>query len=184
MLAVKIDLPCQLIKSPTDLEVVCVRLNLPCPITYCIIYIPPNSSASYCDKSLDFLSDICSTSERLIILGDFNLPDIQWDLLSETTHISQNLCELVFHTGLVQFINEPTHIHGNILDLLLTNIDDSIKLLEVHRSSLIPLTLPLVLLSTVMFSANPLPTTSLITLQVTTLASVTTSCMLTLHPAI
>jgi len=84
---------------------------------------------------------------------------------------------ILYYTGLFQLINEPTHIHGNILDLLLTKIDDSIKLLEVHHSFLITLTLPLVLLSTVMFQQILY---LLLTLQVTTLASVTTSCMLTL----
>ena len=134
---VKSDIPCKLIKSPSDLEVVCVILNLSHPITYCVIYIPPNSSASYCDKLLNFLSDICSTSERLIILGDFNLPDIQWDLLTGNTPASEKLCELVFRTGLFQLINEPTHIQGNILDLLLTNIDDSFNSLEVHPTPLL-----------------------------------------------
>ena len=36
MLAVKSDILCKLIKSPSDLEVVCVRLNLSHPITCCV----------------------------------------------------------------------------------------------------------------------------------------------------
>ena len=86
---------------------------------------------------MDFLSDICNTSERLVILGDFNLPDIQWDLLTGTTPASEKLCELLFRSGLFQLINEPTLIQGNILDLLLTNIDDSINSLEVHPTPLL-----------------------------------------------
>ena len=116
--------------------------------------------------------------ERLIILGDFGLPDIQWDLLSGTTPVSENLCELVFRTGLFQLINEPTHIHGNILDLLLTNINDSIKSLEVHRTLLLSSDHFNIIFS-VAVNSNVFGKSStyysFITLEVITLASVTTA---------
>ena len=34
-----------------------------------------------------------------------------------------------------QLIDKPTHLHGNVLDLLLTNIEENITSLEVHSNS-------------------------------------------------
>ena len=52
--------------------------------------------------------------------------DIDWDVLSAHSPISNQFCDLVFQTGLHQLIDKHTHIHDNILDLLLTNLDDNI----------------------------------------------------------
>jgi len=67
------------------------------------------------------------TSDKLIILGDFNVPDIDWDSLSGHSPISNQFCDLVFESSLCQLIDTPTHNHGNILDLVLTNLDDNIS---------------------------------------------------------
>ena len=64
-----------------------------------------------------------------------NFPDIDWDSLSGNSPTSNQFCELLFETGLCQLIDTPTHNHGNILDLLLTNLDDSIcdaNVVSVH----------------------------------------------------
>jgi len=46
--------------------------------------------------------------------------------------ISSHFCDVVFNLNLVQMIDEPTHIAGNILDLILTNVPDSISNLRIH----------------------------------------------------
>ena len=43
-IAVKNILLCQMIQSPSNLEVVCIKSNLPDSITCCVSYNPPNSS--------------------------------------------------------------------------------------------------------------------------------------------
>ena len=53
MLAVKNILPCQMIPLPTDLEVLCNKLNLPDSITCCVSYNPQNSSSTYWDNLLN-----------------------------------------------------------------------------------------------------------------------------------
>ena len=135
MLAVNNTIPCQLISSPSNLEVVCIKLNVSHPITCCVLYNPPNSSSEYCDNLLNFISNISNSSDRLILLGDFNLPDINWNALSGGSPVSNKLCDLIFQTGMSQLIDRPTHLHGNVLDLLLTNIEENINSLEVHSSS-------------------------------------------------
>ena len=69
---------------------------------------------------------------NLILLGDFNYPDIDWVTLSGHSAASNQLCDVIFQAGLCQLIDTPTHQQGNILDLLLTNIEDKIKELQVH----------------------------------------------------
>ena len=76
---------------------------------------------------------------KYLLLGDFNLPTINWDILQGETLISNFFCDLVFNLNLVQMINEPTHIYGSILDLVLTTNDDNISSLLVHSYASLPI---------------------------------------------
>ena len=67
-----------------------------------------------------------------LITGDFNLPDINWNTLSSTSQLSNVFCDLVFNLNLAQLNVKPTHIHGNILDLILTNNEEIILNITVH----------------------------------------------------
>jgi len=68
------------------------------------------------------------------VIGDFNLPDINCNTLTASSHISSLFCDLVYDLNFTQHIDTATHIHGNILDLILTNIDDdSITNVTVHN---------------------------------------------------
>ena len=51
---------------------------------------------------------------------------------------SSLFCDLCFNNNLSQLVSEPTHIGGNILDLILTNKDECIDLLMVQSASLLP----------------------------------------------
>ena len=107
---------------------------MPSPITLCVTYVPSGSTADYYDSLFNFLH-LHQVSDKLIILGDFN---IDWDVLSGHSPIANQFCDLVFQTGLYQLIDKPTHMHGNILDLLLTNLDDNIGDLQIHPDQLLP----------------------------------------------
>ena len=63
----------------------------------------------------------------LVIMGDFNLPDLNWSILSGHTDFSNHFCDLAFESNLSQLVDQPTHICGNILDLVLTNCHDRIN---------------------------------------------------------
>ena len=99
--------------------------------------IPPNSPAAYYENLLDFLSNIDTSAVNLILLGDFNLPDINWNTQSGVSMISNHFCDFVFDNGLGQLINGPTHIHGNTLDLLLTNFEENIFSLSSYYNLII-----------------------------------------------
>ena len=60
-------------------------------------------------------------------MGDFNCPDIDWPTLSGVSPLSTLLCDFVFDYNIAQVVESPTHVKGNVLDLVLTN---SVKLIH------------------------------------------------------
>ena len=51
--------------------------------------------------------NLTSTSENIIIAGDFNAPDIEWSSLSGTQSQSNLICDFVFNSNLTQLVEEP-----------------------------------------------------------------------------
>ena len=72
---------------------------------------------------LSYLADLSTSSEHLVIVGDFNAPDIEWSSLTGTQSHSNLICDFVFHANLTQAVFEPTHTKGHILDIVLANCD-------------------------------------------------------------
>ena len=72
-----------------------------------------------------------------MLVGDFNLPDINWSSLSSHSTLSDDFCEFVFDCNLSQLVEEPTHIKGNCLDLILTNIPGNIGPIQIQKTSIV-----------------------------------------------
>ncbi|KAF2351960.1 Endonuclease/exonuclease/phosphatase [Trinorchestia longiramus] len=94
-----------------------------------LVYRNPTYTAIENDEFYDCLDNILSTPHETLIMGDFNLPHINW-----TTRQSQapgsKLIGLMNTNSLLQYVDEP--IRGNkILDLVMTTTDLSINGLEV-----------------------------------------------------
>ena len=135
MLAVNNNISSSLVYSPTHLELLTVTLNYTKVITICLLYIPPNSDPKYIS---DLSTPLCHT-ENLIILGDLNLPDVNWGSFSGMSFISSSLCEEFFNLNFSQLVTEPTHNKGNLLDVILTNASELID--KVCVSFTLPLDL-------------------------------------------
>ena len=105
-------------------------------ITICMAYVPSNSSAELHTDLVNYLSTITALSTPVLILGDFNLPDIDWPTLNSDSPVSNNFCEFVFESTLTQLVESSTHTCGNILDLVLTNSPEYVTLLTVHPQNL------------------------------------------------
>ena len=58
---------------------------------------------------------------NLIIIGDLNFPEVDWETGHSRHSVDQLFLEMFSNLGLAQLIDKPTHIAGNILDLLLTD---------------------------------------------------------------
>ncbi|MCP4456756.1 MAG: hypothetical protein GY816_01820, partial [Cytophagales bacterium] len=55
------------------------------------------------------------------VVGDFNLPEINWTEGRSSTQLGQRFIDMFNDLGLTQMINQPTHVKGKTLDILLSN---------------------------------------------------------------
>ena len=104
-------------------------------ILFILIYCPPASSSykpCFDDISNSILYYVSSIKEKYtgtksietILLGDFNLPGINWETLSGSNLYENRFLDLLYDIDLFQLIKEPTHIEGNTLDLIATSCPD------------------------------------------------------------
>ena len=76
-------------------------------------------------------------SSRIIVGGDFNLPDINWDYMTNTGRRCRSKSDMLISVmnscGLEQMVKTPTRISenaSNILDLIITNIPQFVRKIE------------------------------------------------------
>ena len=72
----------------------------------------------------------------VIVVGDFNLPLIDWENFSGPGHVEQSFLDTFSNFGLEQLVNFPTHTGGNILDLVVTDKPHLISDLEISCESM------------------------------------------------
>ena len=70
-------------------------------------------------------------NKQLLIMGDFNYPNIDWDLL-ESDQCGSSFLDLIQHCFLVQHVQTATR-DNNILDLVLTSEEGMVEGLEVKE---------------------------------------------------
>lgn len=122
LIATKSSIHATSFSNPDHLEIVSLLLHLHVPLALCCIYIPPTPDSSYIANLITYISeDVSSHCKDIVLLGDFNMPDIDWSTLSSSSHLSVSFCDFIFDLNLSQLIDKPTHTKGNILDLILTN---------------------------------------------------------------
>lgn len=115
---------------PSPLEIVWVRFKCrECESVIGVCYKPPDSSCTFLADLRSSLSHITATLPKatLLLLGDFNFPDIDWNTLSSASGMSKAFIELCLDFNLNQLINQPTRITettSNILDLCLSSDPD------------------------------------------------------------
>ena len=96
-----------------------------------VIYNPPlTSKYRIMDKHLlNFIkSVICkafwSVEKNILVLGDFNIPSINWALFpAQIPEEYSEVFNFFIHNGFDQLIHQTTHDGGNILDLCFANFD-------------------------------------------------------------
>ncbi|KAK6967414.1 hypothetical protein BgiMline_027229 [Biomphalaria glabrata] len=87
------------------------------------IYRPPNSSLEYMQELCNQITALKETNKNAVfwIMGDFNLPDINWKTLTIDKHqnlkdINELFIETLHNLSLDQIIKKPTRLN-NTLDL-------------------------------------------------------------------
>ena len=125
-------------------EVICLDVNFGCDkFRLILIYRPPSSSYDCTNSSLSssialssLLENICDVQHSCVVLGDLNLPNVNWsDYSNVADHSTNCLLDFFSNYGFVQFVNQPTRIshfgRGNILDVVLSTDQFAIRVNEV-----------------------------------------------------
>jgi len=92
--------------------------------TLYLVYRPPSST-----DMKGMVEIIKNVGPNSILIGDFNLPGIDWQA-GTSDRKSKDFLEAADEKFLEQLVEFPTHTRGNILDLVLTNASHLIDSVE------------------------------------------------------
>ena len=82
-----------------------------------LVYRPPRSR----NENIELLCKLFENStDNSIIIGDFNFPSIDWKNLTADRNC-ESFLQCTLDNNYEQFIDFPTHVRGNTLDLVFTN---------------------------------------------------------------
>jgi hypothetical protein len=90
-------------------------------VAVCIYRVPGAVTAAFIDDLCDLLDQLLLMNVRFVICGDFNA--------SSDRLVHADVVDVLVRYNLKQYINVPTHDHGNTLDLLIT-LDSEIDMLS------------------------------------------------------
>ena len=115
------------VKCKSDFVAAAIFHAVPDTMVICI-YNPPSNSP-YRRSSAEIISVleqvICpSLCERVLILGDFNQPDVNWHTYTTNDADFMNLLDFLVDNHFEQLVKHSTHRSGNILDLVFRNFND------------------------------------------------------------
>ena len=80
------------------------------------------------------------THRNIFIVGDLNLNSVTWplsDANNSANRLDKMFLDSFFELGLEQLINDPTHVKGRVLDLLLTNNSSLVRNSKVLNNEVI-----------------------------------------------
>ena len=102
------------------------------------VYLPPISSNYYifsinlkqalelCYEQFEAaVSSLGILHKDFVITGDFNLPRSNWNTFTSTCFREQSYCDVLFGMSFPQVVDKPTHVAGNVLDLVFTTCNVS-----------------------------------------------------------
>ena len=102
-------------------------------LRFITVYLPPRSDANKCTATSDIITKYCKVMYPTVIVGDFNLPTIDWNTLTASNACHNILLDCFLENDFHQFVCEPTFTKAlfseNILDLVLSN--DLLSIIDV-----------------------------------------------------
>ena len=104
-----------------DLEIICFDLTISnSHVRFFVLYRPPSYDETYMCNVIKYIRNYESTTYTNVIIGDINLPKIDWNSLTCTGDIlHKQFLLFVIESGYCQLVDFPTH-NENLLDVLLT----------------------------------------------------------------
>lgn len=112
-------LPC-----PVDVEALWIRIQASGnSLIVGAFYRPPNADDSVITHLQDTLARYHANNNKIILAGDFNMPDINWNAMSCSSGslCSRLLFDICLACNLTQVVTEPTRVtdsSSNVLDLV------------------------------------------------------------------
>ncbi|XP_028399956.1 uncharacterized protein LOC114523279 [Dendronephthya gigantea] len=134
---------CRRLDLEVELEMIVVEIELAdAPnVIFATFYRPPECSLNFVSGFSSFLQkvDILHSNNKIVILGDFNFPTINWSSPCFTSPTSDEslFCETLYDYFLTQVVACPTRpssagsSDGNILDLIITNFPEHVINLDI-----------------------------------------------------
>jgi len=121
-------LPVSLHDKYTNLELLGIDfINVRPTLRMFIVYRPPyfdGNALTYARLLTECLTDYSTHGKYMhLIVGDFNLPNINWDvMIGPGDDVNNTVLKFLLNNGYNQLVSFPTH-GGNMLDLVLTDTD-------------------------------------------------------------
>ena len=95
-------------------------------LTVTLVYRPPRARIQNTQELCKLFKN---SGENSILIGDFNFPTINWsDLTSDRN--CETFLQCVLDNNFEQLVTFPTHVRGNILDLVFSNRPENILNIE------------------------------------------------------
>ena len=88
------------------------------------VYRPPSSDLASFSRALEnIIIDTSNEYERICVLGDFNIPSVNWKNEIYFSNITSQsmLCDVINQFSFQQLNTESSNVKGNMLDLVFTN---------------------------------------------------------------
>ena len=95
-----------------------------------LVYQNTTTTAADDDAFYARLEEILLTQHECVIMGNFNLPHIDWSLQQPTPAPGSKLLQFIAHNGLSQHVQEPTR-KNNKLDLVITTEEALLVTLQI-----------------------------------------------------
>ena len=102
-----------------------------------LFYRPPNADETFNNNMNFTLEKITALSPmaKICMIGDLNMPSIQWDELAGNSALTNSLCNTLNEFNMVQINNLPSRENNNnILDVVMNNFYEH----ETNISSEVP----------------------------------------------
>jgi hypothetical protein len=96
------------------------------PLNLILIYRPPNSGRNNLDELCSLIDE---ARDNTILIGDFNLPEINWRD-NAAGNRGRPVLNAALENNFEQLVNFATHNRGNTLDLVLSNCSERIHSVE------------------------------------------------------
>lgn len=123
----------------TDIEILWVEVSLTnhSRLFVSAVYLPPDSNLDILSKlelSLDIVAAVIGPYDNVLMCGDFNMPDIQWEGETSGVNTKPRYCStskaekfmgIVYENNLFQYVSTPTR-GNNFLDLVFSSVDSVI----------------------------------------------------------